>query len=337
MQKYPSIEQFRNLVKLVRLQHDYKGKDENDNSIYLNNSDYPILKFKGTVKIHGTNAAIVINKPENELPLNCTYTFQSRNNIITPEDDNFNFATEMSKLDLINLANQTLSEINKTEAVLYGEWCGPGIQNNVAVADLPNRIFVIFGLKINGKWVDLPETLKDHSCNIYNVNDFETFEVDIDFNKPELVQNKLIELTEQVELKCPVGTYFGIKGIGEGIVFNCVKKPLYMFKSKGEKHSVSKVKTLNSIDVELLNSIESFVEYAVTENRLLQGIEYLKEQKIDLDINSTGQFVKWVMSDIAKEELDTLTSNNLTMKNIAGAASKKASKWFINYLNTNLK
>ena len=41
-------------------------------------------------------------------------------------------------------------------------------------------------------------------------------------------------------------------------------------KVKGEKHSSSKVKKLASVDVEKLNSIKDFVDYAVTESRLEQ-------------------------------------------------------------------
>lgn len=59
MKKYPSIEQFRNVIKTVRFNHDFQGKDENGNPIYQHKENYPTLKFQGTVKLHGTNAAIV--------------------------------------------------------------------------------------------------------------------------------------------------------------------------------------------------------------------------------------------------------------------------------------
>ena len=35
---------------------------------------------------------------------------------------------------------------------------------------------------------------------------------------PKLSQNKLIEITEEVERQCPVGKYFNQTGIGEGVV-----------------------------------------------------------------------------------------------------------------------
>jgi len=64
MIKYPSIEQFRNIIRKVKEKTDYVGKDTNGDNIYLHTKDYPILEFKGTVKLHGTNAGIVKYKDE---------------------------------------------------------------------------------------------------------------------------------------------------------------------------------------------------------------------------------------------------------------------------------
>jgi len=71
MKKYNAIEQYRNVIRKVKENHDYQGKDESGNSIYSHTSDYPTIKFKGTVKIHGTNAGVVLHK-------NGQLDFQSR-------------------------------------------------------------------------------------------------------------------------------------------------------------------------------------------------------------------------------------------------------------------
>ena len=52
MIKYPSIEQFKNVIKEVTNTTRYMGKDENGVNIY-NNDMLPVLRFKGTTKIHG--------------------------------------------------------------------------------------------------------------------------------------------------------------------------------------------------------------------------------------------------------------------------------------------
>ena len=71
----------------------------------------------------------------------------------------------------------------------------------------------------------------------------------------QLSQNKFIELVEEVEKECPVSKQFNVSGIGEGIVWTTeYKGETYRFKTKGEKHSVSKVKTVVPIDIEKINS-----------------------------------------------------------------------------------
>ena len=57
-------------------------------------------------------------------------------------------------------------------------------------------------------WVD-SSYLRNHEHKIYNIEDYETYEIEIDFNYPQLAQNKIIEMTIAVEDECPVGKAFG--------------------------------------------------------------------------------------------------------------------------------
>ncbi len=198
-------------------------------------------------------------------------------------------------------------------------------------------MFVIFAIKIDDNWIDLPKKLFDNENGIYNILQFPTFEVNIDFNNPELIQNDLINMTIEVENCCPVGKYFGVTGIGEGIVFTCCSNQELKFKSKGEKHSASKVKVLNNVNVESIVNINEFVNLAASENRLEQGLSYFKENNIEIDIKNTGLFLGWVVKDILKEESDTLTNNGLDEKEVKKAISLKAKLWFLNKLNQNCK
>jgi hypothetical protein len=216
-------------------------------------------------------------------------------------------------------------------------------------------MFVIFGVKIspnnpsnqsNSKisayWVDHGFDvsvahgnvifLSEGSRNIWNIEDFKMYSITIDFNNPKGAQNELIRLTEEVEAECPVGNDFGVKGIGEGIVWTHTLKDgsRYVFKVKGEKHSSSKVKKLATVDIEKINSVKEFVTYAVTENRLNQGVEQVFTiNNKQIDIKDTGIFLKWVVSDIFKEERDTLAANNLTSKDVSGEISKVARNWLL--------
>jgi hypothetical protein len=124
-------------------------------------------------------------------------------------------------------------------------------------------------------------------------------------------------------------------GVGEGIVWT-FKEPsgTLRFKVKGEKHSSSKVKTLAAVDTEKLSSIDAFVELVVTDTRLNQGIEQVFTiESVEPTKKETGVFVKWVTSDIIKEELDTLSDNGLEPKDVMGRCSKKAAQWYMAYLD----
>jgi hypothetical protein len=318
MKKYSSIEQLKNVIKEVKMRHDYKGKDEAGHPIYQHTENYPAITFRGTVKLHGTNAGIV-KYADGKIE------YQSRERVLSLEEDNANFMSEMLKIDLSFLfADMQFNDY----CAVYGEWCGSNIQKGVAINELP-KMFVIFGVKADDKWIELPATLHDNQNNIYNILQFPTYDIDIDFNNPESVRNEIIELTMAVETCCPVGKFFGIEGVGEGLVFTAIDQLDLKFKSKGEKHSVTRVKKLVPIDTELMNSINEFIESAVTENRLEQGLTFFKENFIDVDAKNTGQFLGWVVRDVLKEEADTIATNNLDEKEVKKAIVNRAKVWFL--------
>lgn len=320
MKKYNSIEQFRNVIRKVKENHDYQGKDDEGNAIYTHLSDYPILRFKGTVKIHGTNAAVVKYKSDERIE------FQSRERVLSLEQDNANFMLAMSNLNWHKLLRRF---VFTDYIAVYGEWSGGNIQKGVAINGLP-KMFIIFGIKIDDVWLDLPTDFHFNTDNIYNILQFPTYEMDIDFNNPELSQNKLIDLTIAVEDECPVGKYFGVSGIGEGIVWTSIDNQDFKFKSKGEKHSASKVKILNAVNVESLENLKEFVDLTVTENRLEQGLQFLTEMGLSLDQKSTGQFLGWIVKDVIKEETDTIISNQFDVNKVKSTVSNKARIWFLN-------
>lgn len=82
-----------------------------------------------TEKIDGTNAAIVISDDGTEIAA------QSRTRIITPDNDNFGFATwvQQNREELLTLG----------PGYHYGEWYGRGIQRNYGLQD---RRFALFNV-----------------------------------------------------------------------------------------------------------------------------------------------------------------------------------------------
>jgi hypothetical protein len=122
--------------------------------------------------------------------------------------------------------------------------------------------------------------------------------------------------------------------IGEGIVWRALPVSGFrtgdlIFKVKGEKHSESKVKTLAPVDVEKVTSIQAFVEYACTVHRMEKAVEKLKEQKVEVTVENTGAFLKFIGSDVIAEEGDTLEKNGLTRKEVMGKVAAHAKTWWM--------
>ena len=323
---FTEIDQFRSVVREVKSHWDYSGKDDNGDAIYSHKAPYPVLTFRGTVKLHGTNSSILKYK-------NGEYKFQSRERTLFIDDDNAGFMRNMVSKDYFKLFDGI--EFNDYCAI-YGEWCGQGIQKSVAITELP-KMFVIFAVKIDDVYQDMAKFthLKIEDQQIFNILQFPTFSIDIDFNQPEMSQNKLIELTDGVEKECPVGKNFGISGTGEGIVWEHVGEHRYIFKVKGEKHQNSKVKTLTTVDTEAIENMNAFIEYAVTENRLNQGVDKMRELGLPIEPKTTGDYLRWVYNDVVKEESDTMVANNIDQKKLGAAVSAKARMFWLNYLNSN--
>lgn len=339
--KFPSIGQFRDAIKQVQSACKY------------HNVPLPTVEFRGTVKLHGTNAAVVIAKDG-------TWHCQSRERIITPESDNAGFAAWVygNKEYWNKVAKHLAGGILEDDEFLqvYGEWCGGNIQKGVGLSYLP-KMFVIFAMRFSKdaesqEWSDLAYwwdffEKEGKPDNIFFSHDFPSYSVEIDFNTPTLIQNQLIALTEAVEKDCPVarqllGADETRELIGEGIVWTVDFQGDFelpdelentfrdlRFKVKGSRHSQSKVKTIAPVDTEKVKSIDAFVEYACTENRLKQGLDKLTEMGLEHSVRSTGDYLRWIVGDILKEELSTMMASGIEPKDVNGAISKKAREFFM--------
>lgn len=332
---YPKIQQFRNVISTIRRQSTFVGLDENEEAIYDNTKKLPVLEFTGTVKLHGTNAAVCYNEIEG-------IWFQSRTRIITPESDNAGFAFfANSAEDTFNsmfyfLADLHDIDLKKNTISIYGEWAGERIQKGVAISEI-GRAFYIFGVKvspfdeeIDSYWLDVEKAgLEKGEENIYDINSFETYKLDIDFNYPELAQEQLVKITNAVEECCPVAKQLGKEGIGEGVVWTTkFNGTVHRFKVKGEKHSTSKVKTLAPVDAEKVANIREFIDYAVTKNRLEQGVKEVFGEN-EPDIKLLGKLISWVIKDVNSEESDVMVKNNLYPKDVNKYIAPKVKEYFM--------
>lgn len=351
--KFPHIDQYRHVIRQLRERAQYAGKDENGEPIFDSTLPLPTVNFTGTVKIHGTNASVCQR--------NNIRWYQSRNGIITPQNDNAGFAqfAENNTTSFDNLFKRIIEEgLNGNcpedlRILIYGEWFGGNIQKGVAVSSLPKK-FAIFEVLLLpddtesffGR-IRLPKelfkTLSDHDHSIYNIYDFGEYQVDVDLSIPELAAETLTKLTCDVESECPVGKYFDVIGTGEGIVWDLYKPGddnhqdfLIRFKTKGEKHSVTKVKSVKNlvtISADELKGVEEFLDYAVTEARLEQGIREVFPDEISS--KQIRDFIRWVTDDTIREELDTIEKNKLPMKVLVPKIQEKSRNFILKKLKGN--
>ena len=340
--KYPSIDQFKNVIRRVKDVTYYVGKDENGDPVYDKTRQLPKLEFFGTVKIHGTNAGIRLNFDGSIVP-------QSRERDLSLESDNAGFYVFVMQRE--QFFKDMISKIAGSgfeSAVLYGEWAGKGVQKGVAVSEIDKKLFV-FGVRVNYQdksvWLEgkdvisipfLSEKNLDvlHANEVYLITEFPTWEFVIDFENPESIQNQFVDIVDRIESECPVGKSFGVSGVGEGIVIShqSDKYGFMQFKCKGEKHSNSKVKSIAPVDELAFNQAKEFATNYTTQARLEQGIYVLtNEHQLDMsDTKNIGPFLKWVSQDIFKEEQQSILDNNLDPKKVAHAIQNIARNWFLN-------
>ena len=323
--KFPSIEQFRNVKRNVEWKTQYQGQDESGEPIMNRLAKLPTLIFRGTEKLHGSNCSAVFRGGR------LAYC-QSRERVITPEDDNYGFARFMH-----SLPQEAIDELlnGYSDLVIYGEWAGKGIQNRVAICEMPKfwAIFAARNLEEEEGWFDISEWYTPQEIHrIYNLYWFRTWLVSIDFENPAENINQLNAFTLEVEKESPFAKSFGVSGIGEGIVWRCTNAGYsgskFAFKTKGSEHSASKVTKLANVDVEKMKSISAFVDKHVNAERLQQGMNYLQENKLFAFEKSMGEFLRWVFKDIMKEEGDELKASGLSEKDLGSAVSRKAKIWY---------
>lgn len=349
--KFHKIGEFRKVVKYVTESTQFQGLDSSNKPIFDPSVKLPIINYTGTVKMHGTNGSIVLSEDG-------TISFHSKDNLLGQVSsdgkfqlhmDNYDFAKTMytrmaGVTEVVHAAKKLLGDRLVYPLRLSGEWIGDNITKGVSISDLPVKTFVIFGIKsghtdltTRRSWLPmrLIAGIEANEYSIYNINQFKLFQVAIDFNNPELIQNKLVECAMSVEDNCPIAKFFNLPGrlTGEGVVFtpddpNYIWETRTWFKVKGKKHSSTKVKTLATVCPEKLNTINQFISYSVTTNRLEQGL-----REIGLSKELTGEFIKWVIKDITLEEVDTLEYNELTINDVTKAISKVASKFYLTELN----
>ena len=352
---FGSIEQFRTVSKNVQTACHYQNKDKDGLAFYNRLAVPPRIVAHASEKIHGTNAAVCYTEGE--------FWIQSRNKIITVAEDNAGCAAfiEHSKQAWLDILHILIKEnnIDTSDKIvsIFFEWAGGNIQKISAISGLEKQAIIFQHFKVSPRekepakpdneinsfwletrsdtcgWVGAPQN------NIHNVMKHTHWMFAIDFANTDHIQNMMLEYIDKIEHDSPFGKAMGIKGnTGEGMVvtFDYLGS-LHRFKVKGAKHSATKVKVLPPVDEELEQIKRDFAAYACSAQRLeqaWQAVFGISNESAEPSIQLLGSFLRWVHSDIVKEESDILDYNGLTKQDVNKNISLIAKTWFIEQLET---
>lgn len=360
--KFNSIDKYDDVVWDISHIVRFTGKlDLEDNPIYDTTIPLPTLNFMCSEKVHGTNAGVSYSK-------SLGFWVQSKEKIIVNDDDNqacARFATENQDewMNIINkLALENNIDLDTKIITIYFEWAGGSITGKSALSGLPKSSVIFQHFKVSAlapiydinmretdfTWLEtcltdanpIKEWISCEDSGIYNIMNSKYWELTVDLNKAkgEFEQFQTL-VTDTIEPQSPLGKLLGKDtNIGEGLVgiveFN---GNLFRMKVKGSKHVKGKAKPLPPVDTELENKKIAFVnEHGCTATRLEQGYE----QVFDLgnggipSKKGTGDFIRWMITDIQKEEQRSLVNNELTFADIEKYVKKSAQLWFFDMLNT---
>ncbi|KVP75221.1 hypothetical protein WJ96_05545 [Burkholderia ubonensis] len=348
LRKFSEIEQFRHVVADVIHSAEYIGQDSNNEPMYDKSRAKPVLTFKGTVKLHGTNCGVAFDMLTGEVKA------QSHFRYLSAEDDNFGFCAWINSdegardVSILGFSVMSVAPLERANTPLigmrvFGEWCGPTVNGKTAIGQLPLR-WVVFGVLLTfadgrEEWMQV-DAVSAHwkSMNpaetslVHFITDYPRYSIDIDFNQPEASLDELERLTLEVEAECPVAKAHGIDGgLGEGIVWENFHPKLgrLTFKTKGMKHKGTRNSRIVQIEPEVLASMEAFTEAVLTESRLEQGFGIIVADHGKVTRDHIGTFLKWVGQDVLKEETDTMEASGLERQQVMGRINQRAKQWLM--------
>lgn len=324
--KFPSIESFANV---------YKGQQRFE--------DRAVVQYGAKIKLHGTNAAVVVTSGGAEYP---EVYAQSRSRVITPEDDNAGFAKWVETTAPVW---QNCTAEGAPDIIFYGEWAGKGVQKGDAVTQLNDKYFFVFAIQIDDEMITAPVDIEDCIPDLDNVIVLPwdmVFEVPVDFNDPDQCQSFADLLNDHVKRVAERDPFihgiFGIDGPGEGFVVSPVCNPgddplegslsrdwysALSFKVKTEAHSVKHVQKAASVKVEVPEDVKAFVSAFVTPARCEQGLtEACGGEAVP---EKTGAFIKWMIEDVLKESKDEIEEANFEFKDVQKPLVDAVKRWFI--------
>jgi hypothetical protein len=351
MFKMKKITSFQETINSYVSRCQYVGKDKDGQPIYDKNKKVPPIIAYGSVKIHGTNGgvALVEDKLQVQSKSQVLALIDKNGKIVEQYGNNAGFVEFVQErykefFDLFNYLIFKSSEI----PTIFGEFAGKGIQKGVGVSEL-DKFFYVFGIKftdINGetRWeFNIPQQFSLYEKDIYTINDVARYSIRLNFNMDlQNTKDNIQKLVSNIEECCPVAIKVAeIQGVklnnvtGEGLVwyFYDTDGELYMFKTKGDKHTKAK-KTKFKVEYtpEELKTVEEFVSAVLTEDRLEQGLQEVFGIGQPITVDKLGKYIKWIMKDVGEECKDELKSMDKLSKKAMNIVMEKAKEYFFSHV-----
>ncbi|HEY0994173.1 MAG TPA: RNA ligase family protein [Kofleriaceae bacterium] len=301
----------------------------------------PVVEYRAKVKLHGSNCAVQVTDHG--------VAAQSRTSLLTPEADYKGFAAWVHR-------HQAYFETLTRDIVVFGEWCGPGVEKGMAISAAKTKLFAVFAVQIAGRIAYEPDEVRALVPQAgapaeLHVLPWVGEPIRIDYSsRPALdaVAAALNERVDEVEREDPwARRVLGISGVGEGLVFyplrvdgappdaDPVALAQLMFKAKGEKHRTAGTRTAVAVDAAGVASVDEFIALMVTEARLAQGLAAVGQGAGQgagdrpRDPKLTGKFLEWIVADVRKESVAELEASGLQFAQVEKAVRARARTWYL--------
>ena len=304
----------------------------------------PRVTYRAKVKLHGTNAGV-------QVLASGEIAAQGRTQVLSLDQDNAGFAAWVQSHRAV-----FASARREVDIVIFGEWCGPGIQKGVAITEIARKVFAVFAVQLHtghattAQLVIEPDKIRElvpEHPDIF-VLPWHGDEVELDWADPDQLAaaaEVFNAWVAEVEARDPwVAEVFGVDGTGEGVVLYPVRihgrddydagAPVdrqvcseLMWKAKGDRHKVVRQKKPAQVDPEVAKGVDAFVDMVLTEARLEQALT--EGCGGDRSPSNTGAFLAWVSRDVQKESVVELEASGLAWKQVSKALTTRARAWFL--------
>ncbi len=296
---------------------------------------FPVVEYRAKVKLHGSNCAVQVTE--------AGIVAQSRTSLLSPEADHKGFAAWAHR-------HAAYFQALPRGGVVFGEWCGPGVEKGMAISAASTKLFVVFAVQTAGRIAYEPDELRAlvpaaGAPGELHVLPWEGAAIRIDYGSRPALEAAAAELdarVTEVEREDPwVKRALGISGLGEGLVLYPVAVDgapppadpeglaQLMFKAKGEKHRTAGTKTAVAVDAAVVASVDELVALMVTEARLAQGLAAVGAADGPRDPKLTGKFLEWIVADVRKESVAELEASGLTFAQVEKAIRTRARAWYL--------